>query len=205
MSKSFLHEVDAVKLVLASNNKKKLAEMREILSSAGFEVLSQAEAGCDFEAEENGTTFAENAYIKAKAAMDACSMPAIADDSGLCVEALGGEPGVYSARYSGSHDHSDAQRNEYLLSKLEGVSDRRAKFVCSIACCFPDGRVIRAEGECHGEIGFEPKGENGFGYDPLFIMADYPGRTMAEISAEEKNAVSHRGRALNKFKEELLK
>ena len=193
-----------MKLVLASNNKKKLTELREILSSAGFEVISQAEAGCDFEAEENGTTFAENAYIKAKAAMDACGLPAIADDSGLCVEALGGEPGVYSARYSGSHEHTDEQRNDYLLAKLGTQKDRRAKFVSSIACCFPDGRVIRAEGECTGTIGFEPKGENGFGYDPLFITDDYPGRTMAELTPEEKNAVSHRGRALKLFKKEIM-
>jgi len=138
--------------VLASNNAHKLTELRKILGDLGFRVISQSEAGCDFTAEETGETFAENAYIKAKAAFDACSLPCIADDSGLAVEALFGAPGVRSARYGGDYCHTDAERCAWLLSNMDGVAHRRAKFVSSICCVMPDGAVIRAEGECQGSL-----------------------------------------------------
>ena len=160
-----------MKMILASNNAHKMSEMRAILADLGVELMSQREAGCDFEVEETGTTFEENAYLKAIAVTRATGMPAIADDSGLEVDYLNGEPGVYSARYSGSHEHTDAQRNEYLLKKLEGVplQDRTARFVSSICCTFPNGDVLRARGTMEGKILFAPEGENGFGYDPLFL------------------------------------
>ena len=192
-----------MRLILASNNKKKLKELREILSGFGIEVLSQSEAGIDLEVEEIGTTFAENAFLKADGACKVSGEPCIADDSGLVVEALGGQPGVYSARYGGE-GLNDTQRYELLLKNLENEEHRDAKFVSSIACVFPDGSVIRAEGECHGVITREPHGEGGFGYDPVFYMESL-GKTMAEVTPEEKNAVSHRGNALRKFREELLK
>ena len=192
-----------MRLILASNNKKKLKELREILSGFGIEVLSQSEAGIDLEVDETGTTFAENAFLKADGACKASGEICIADDSGLVVEALGGAPGVYSARYGGE-GLTDTERYELLLRNLENEEHRDAKFVSSIACVFPDGTVIRAEGECCGTITREPHGEGGFGYDPVFYM-DSLGKTMAEVTPEEKNAVSHRGNALRKFREELLK
>ncbi len=191
------------KLILASNNAKKLRELRAILSDMDLEILSQREAGCDFEVDETGTTFAENAYLKAKAVFDATGEAAVADDSGLMVEALGGEPGVYSARYApGGHDASDEEKYMYLLSKLEGVTDRRAKFVSSICCLLPGGAEIRTEGECPGQILTEPRGAGGFGYDPVFMPDGYGG-SMAELGQETKNMISHRARALAKFKTEL--
>lgn len=192
-----------MKLILASNNKKKLKELREILSGFGIEVLSQSEAGIDLEVEETGSTFAENAFLKADGACKVSGEACIADDSGLVVEALGGAPGVYSARYGGE-GLDDTQRYELLLKNLENEEHRDAKFVSSIACVFPDGSVIRAEGECRGVITREPRGEGGFGYDPVFYMESL-GKTMAEVTPEEKNAVSHRGNALRKFREELSK
>ena len=183
-----------MKLILASNNKKKLRELGEILSDMDVELLSQREAGCDFEVEETGTTFAENAYLKAKA---------VADDSGLMVEALNGEPGVYSARYApGGHEASDKEKYEYLLSKLVNVEHRAAKFVSSICCILPDGSIIRTEGECRGEILREPAGEGGFGYDPVFMPQGYD-RSMAELGTEVKNRISHRANALREFKKKL--
>ncbi len=184
--------------VLASHNKAKLTEMRDILGELGIRVISQAEAGVDVEPEETGTTFEENARIKAKAVMEACRLPAVADDSGLMVDALGGAPGVYSARYGGGHDRTDAQRNALLLKNLENEEQRSAKFVSVIAVAWPDGRVITARGEVHGEIAREERGCNGFGYDPLFLLPD--GRHMAELSSEEKNSISHRGNALRELK-----
>lgn len=192
-----------MKLILASNNKKKLKELREILSGFGIEVLSQSEAGIDLEVEETGSTFAENAFLKADGACKVSGEACIADDSGLVVEALGGAPGVYSARYGGE-GLDDTQRYELLLKNLENEEHRDAKFVSSIACVFPDGSVISAEGECRGVITREPRGEGGFGYDPVFYMESL-GKTMAEVTPEEKNAVSHRGNALRKFREELSK
>ena len=186
-----------MRFILASNNAKKLVELRDIMSAFGAEVISQREAGFDIEAEETGTTFAENAYIKAQAACEASGEPAIADDSGLCVDALGGEPGVYSARYGGE-DLNDVERYMLLLKNMENKEQRSARFVSSIACVFPNGDIIRAEGKCEGEIAVEPSGEGGFGYDPVFYMPEF-GKTMAEMTAEEKNAVSHRGTALREF------
>ena len=192
-----------MKLILASNNKKKLRELGEILSDMDVELLSQREAGCDFEVEETGTTFAENAYLKAKAVADATGLAAVADDSGLMVEALNGEPGVYSARYApGGHEASDKEKYEYLLSKLVNVEHRAAKFVSSICCILPDGSIIRTEGECRGEILREPAGEGGFGYDPVFMPQGYD-RSMAELGTDVKNRISHRANALREFKKKL--
>lgn len=192
-----------MKLILASNNKKKLRELGEILSDMDVELLSQREAGCDFEVEETGTTFAENAYLKAKAVADATGLAAVADDSGLMVEALNGEPGVYSARYApGGHEASDKEKYEYLLSKLVNVEHRAAKFVSSICCILPDGSIIRTEGECRGEILREPAGAGGFGYDPVFMPQGYD-RSMAELGTEVKNRISHRANALREFKKKL--
>lgn len=194
-----------MKLILASNNAKKLKELKAILADMDFQVISQREAGCCFEVEETGTTFAENAYLKAKAVFDARGELTVADDSGLMVEALDGAPGIYSARYApGGHDASDREKYEYLLKNLEGVENRRAKFVSSICCLLPDGRVIRTEGECHGKILSEPHGEGGFGYDPVFMPDGYD-ESMAVLGTEVKNRISHRARALAKFKEELKK
>jgi len=193
-----------MRLILASNNANKVREFGEILEGAGIELLSQREAGCDFEVDETGTTFEENAFLKADAVMKATGMPAVADDSGLEVDALGGEPGVHSARYTGSHDDTDLNRRLFLLSKLAGEEHRPARFVSSICCVFPNGDVLRARGTCEGVIAREMRGENGFGYDAVFIPEGY-GKTMAELSAEEKNAISHRGRALRKFADELRK
>lgn len=193
-----------MKLILASDNAHKLREFREILSGFDIQLLSKKEAGCLEEVEETGTTFAENAYIKAEAVMRATGLPAVADDSGLCVDALHGEPGVYSARYTGRHEDTDADRYRYLLQKLDGCTDRRARFVCALCCVFPNGDVIRAEGTCEGEIMDGPRGENGFGYDPIFQPLGFD-RGMGELTAEEKNAISHRGRALESFKTEWEK
>ena len=193
-----------MKLILASNNANKLKEFRSLVADLDIELLSQKEAGCDFEVEETGTTFEENAYLKAFAVTEATGISAVADDSGLCVDALGGEPGIYSARYGLGHAASDEERYRYLLQKMEGVEDRSARFVCCICCTFPDGSVIRSRGECEGEILLAPKGQNGFGYDPVFhpLCLD---KSMAELSPEEKNAISHRGKALREFIEELRK
>ncbi len=189
-----------MRYILASNNKGKLKEMKAILASLGADIISQSEAGLELEADETGKTFEENAIIKARAACEALHEPAIADDSGLAVEALGGAPGVYSARYGGCT--TDEERVNLLLKNLEGVKNRKAKFVSCIACVFPNGDAITARGECEGTITFLPRGEGGFGYDPVFELAGTE-KTMAEISPEEKNAVSHRGRALRIFEMKL--
>lgn len=194
-----------MKMILASNNLKKLKELKAILSDMGVELLSQREAGCDFEVEETGTTFAENAYIKAKAVFDATGLTTVADDSGLMVEALNGEPGVYSARYApGGHDASDKEKYMYLLSKMEGMENRRAKFVTNICCIFPNGEILRTEGECCGEILPYPHGEGGFGYDPVFKPDGFD-TSMAVLGPEVKNQISHRANALKEFKKELRK
>jgi len=190
-----------MKLVLASQNKKKIKEMDEILSALGVEVCSQAEAGVNLDVEETGTTFEENSLLKAHAVMEATGMPAIADDSGLCVDCLGGAPGVYSARYGGE-ELDDTARYKLLLENMRGQMPRTARFVSVITCCFPNGDVITARGECPGTIAFAPMGESGFGYDPVFFI---PGlkKTFAQLTAEEKNAISHRGKALEVFKTKL--
>ena len=190
-----------MKLVLASKNQKKLVEMNEILSHLGIQVCSEAEAGVDVEVEETGTTFEENSLLKARAVMEASGMPAIADDSGLCVDALNGAPGVYSARYGGE-GLDDTGRYRLLLENMRGQTPRTAKFVSVITCCFPNGDVLSARGECPGTLAYAPQGENGFGYDPIFFVPEKK-KTFAQLTAEEKNAISHRGRALQLFQEKL--
>ena len=192
-----------MKAVLASHNKKKMAEMRAILSELGVEILSQADVGVDIEPEETGTTFEENARIKAEAIMQATGLPAIADDSGLVVDALNGEPGVYSARYGGE-GLDDTGRWQLLLKNMEGKENRVCRFVSVICCAFPDGSRLMTRGECHGVVAEGPRGEGGFGYDPVFWLPE-KGKSMAELSPEEKNSISHRGNALRVFKEELEK
>ena len=193
-----------MKFVLASHNQGKLAEMQRILGQLGVEVVLQSELGLALEPEETGTTFTENARIKAEAVMRATGLPAIADDSGLCVDALGGAPGVHSARYTGNHADSDKDRYELLLRNLDGRDDRTARFVCSLCCAFPNGDILTAEGTCEGSILLSPSGENGFGYDPVFCPDGFD-RSMAELTMEEKNAISHRGKALAQFKQKWEK
>lgn len=183
--------------VLASNNSGKLEEMRKILSTLGVEVMSQSQAGFDFEVDETGTTFEENALLKARAACEATGMAAISDDSGLEVDALGGEPGVYSKRYGGG-GLTDSELCELIVKNMQGLEPRTARFVSSVACVFPNGDTILARGVCNGEILDGPRGTGGFGYDPVFGV-DGTGKSMAELSLEEKNEVSHRGNALRDF------
>ena len=189
-----------MKLVLASKNQKKLVEMRDILSHMGVEVCLQSDVGVDVDVEETGTTFEENSLLKARAVMEASGLPAIADDSGLCVDALGGAPGVYSARYGGP-GLDDVGRYRLLLENMKG-QPRGAKFVSVITCCFPNGDVLTARGECPGTIAFAPMGEGGFGYDPVFFIPSLK-KTFAQLTAEEKNAISHRGKALEAFQVKL--
>lgn len=193
-----------MKLIVASNNAHKIAELNAILSRLGMEVVSQREAGIQVEPEETGTTFEENSYIKAKAVLDASGVAAVADDSGLMVEALDGAPGVYSARFGGAACVSDRDRLNYLLQKMEGKENRAAKFVSVITLLTPDGRKLVARGECPGEILTEPHGENGFGYDPVFYLPER-GHTFAELPADVKNQISHRARALTLLAELIRK
>lgn len=192
-----------MKAVLASRNPKKLKEMQAILSSLGVEVVNEEDVGVSIEVEETGTTFEENSLLKAKAVMEATGLPAIADDSGLMVDALNGAPGVYSARYGGG-ELDDTGRNKLLLENLRGQLDRRAKFVSVVTCCFPNGDVLTAQGECAGAIAHAPMGDGNFGYDPIFLVAEKH-KTYAQMTPEEKNEISHRGRAMAQFKTELEK
>ncbi len=180
------------KLVVATGNAHKLREIAEIFPD--FEVCSQKQMGFDEDVAETGETFAENALIKARAACKALSLPVIADDSGLCVDALGGKPGIYSARYSGRHGDDQGNRR-LLLQNLENADDRAARFHCAVALVYPDGREILAEGETRGYILTQEEGEGGFGYDPIFFSDDLQ-KSFGVASAEEKNGVSHRFRAL---------
>lgn len=189
-----------MKVVLASHNQKKMVEMKAILSQMGVEVLSQAEVGVDLEPKETGTTFEENARIKAQAVMQATGLPAIADDSGLMVDALGGDPGVYSARYGGP-GLDDTGRWQLLLKNMAGESNRACKFVSVICCAFPDGGEVMARGECPGILAQGPSGDGGFGYDPIFYLPQL-GKTMAQLTPAEKNQISHRARALAGFQKE---
>ena len=183
----------------ATTNKKKLAEIQRILNALGHEAKSLAELGVCVDAEETGTTFEENALIKAKAVARATGMPSISDDSGLEVDALRGAPGVYSARYSGE-GANDERNNQKLLSELADVPDekRGARFRTVITCAFPDGGHFQVEGICEGRMLRSPEGDNGFGYDPLFYYEPF-GKTFAALSADEKNSVSHRGKAMRKL------
>lgn len=181
--------------IIATNNKGKLAEMSRILGPLGISAMSAAQAGITLDdVEETGETFAENAFIKAKAASCKTGLPAVADDSGLCVDALGGRPGVYTARYAGENA-TDDMRMDKLLFELKDVPEdkRTARFVSAVCCVFPDGRKIEAEGKCEGKIAFEKLGSGGFGYDPIFTV---DGKSFARMRDSEKDALSHRGRAL---------
>lgn len=191
--------------VLASKNQHKLQEMSAILNKYGIELKLQSEMNVDIDVEETGTTFMENAFLKAEAVMQATGLPAIADDSGLEVDALGGEPGIYSARYGGDACTNDVERYKFLLKNLQQVPEdkRTGRFVCVIAAVFPDGKRISAYGCCEGIITCEPSGAGGFGYDPVFYVPE-EGCTFSEMSAERKNEISHRANALRVFQEKLI-
>lgn len=186
-----------MRFVLATHNPGKLQEMGEILRDLGVEVVSPAALGIPVDVEETGTTFLENALLKAKAICRAANLPAIADDSGLCVDALNGAPGVYSARYGGE-GLDDRGRCMLLLNSMRGATTRAAHFSCAVACVFPNGDTLTAEGRCDGSIAYAPLGDGGFGYDPVFLLPG-TGKTFGQLSQEEKSAVSHRGKALKEF------
>ena len=190
-----------MRVILASNNKHKLDEIKKILTPLGYDVVSQSEAGCNIDVEETGTTFEENAVLKAQAVYNFTKTAVISDDSGLEVDYLNGAPGVYSHRYAGENA-TDAERCAKLLSELSGVDERErtARFVCVICFINENGEKTVIRGTCEGYIGTEPRGENGFGYDPVFMYGD---RSFAEISSDEKNSVSHRSDALRKFSETI--
>lgn len=193
-----------MKVVLASKNPHKLVEISKITEKFGFELVLQSELGVDIDVEETGLSFEENSFLKAEAVMKATGLPALADDSGIAVDALNGEPGIYSARYGFDDTLDDWGRLQLLLKNTENVPDgqRQAKFVCVITMVTPEGKTIQARGEIHGELLRAPAGENGFGYDPIFY---YPpaGMTTAQMAPEEKNKVSHRANALRVFYDKL--
>lgn len=192
------------KFLIASNNAHKVIELNRILNPLGINAVTAKEYGVDLgDVEETGTTFAENAEIKARAAFEKTGIPSIADDSGLMVDALDGRPGVYSARYAGENA-TDEDRYNKLLSEMKDVPDekRTARFVSSICCIIDNDNIIKVEGYAEGKIGYEPFGEDGFGYDPVFITSN--SKTFAQLSSEEKDSISHRGNALRKLKAELL-
>ena len=192
-----------MKIIFATGNKDKIREIRAIFGDRVEEVLTMKEAGIDIDIEENGTTFLENALIKARSVAAHCDAIVMADDSGLVIDALNGEPGVYSARYLG-RDTSYHEKNQNLIERLAGKEgeERSARFVCAIAAVMPDGREFTSEKTMEGQIGFEEKGENGFGYDPIFFLPEY-GKYSAELAPEEKNRISHRGKALRDMEEQL--
>lgn len=186
-----------MQFILATHNQNKVLEFSRMLKPLGVDILTEKLP----EVDETGTTFEENAYLKASAACRETGKPAIADDSGLCVHVLNGQPGVYSARYAGENA-TDADRINKLLGEMKNVvqKDRLAKFVCVICCVFPSGDILTSRGECEGAIAFAPQGNDGFGYDPVFLVGD---KTYAQMNAEEKDAVSHRGKALRLFQKDL--
>ena len=186
-----------MKIVVATSNQGKVREIKKIFSD--MEIVSMKEEGIDIEIEENGNTFSENALIKARAIVNLCNCPVLSDDSGLCVDALGGAPGIYSARYAGENK-TDEERYQKLLEEMKNETNRNAKFVSAVALVFPDGKEIVCEGEVLGKLDYEPKGSNGFGYDPIFI-SDELAKTFGEATDEEKNTISHRKRALMKVYE----
>ena len=190
-----------MKLIIASNNAHKLIEIKAILGDHFGEILSMREAGIEHETVEDGNTFLENAVKKAREIAQISGCCALADDSGLCVDALDGAPGIFSARFAGVHGDDEAN-NDLLLEKLKDRTDRGAHYSCAMALVYPDGRVLTAEGYLYGEIGYERRGHNGFGYDPLFVLPER-GCTTAELSPEEKNAISHRANALHALVEKL--
>lgn len=187
------------KLVLATNNAHKVQEIKRILCGTSFaEIVTMKDCGLEIDVEETGKTFKDNSLLKAKAVCEATGYPALADDSGLCVRALNGEPGVYSARYAGE-EHDDNKNIDKLLRNMENVSDREAEFVTVLTIAYPDGKVVFAEGKTKGYISEERRGSSGFGYDPIFYSIDL-GKTFGEATEDEKNAVSHRGRALRNLR-----
>jgi XTP/dITP diphosphohydrolase len=191
------------KLIFATGNENKMKEIRMILADCGYEILSMKEAGIQADIVEDGSTFEENAIIKATAISKLCGCLVLADDSGLEIDYLNKEPGIYSARYMGEDTSYDI-KNAALIERLNGVPDeqRTARFVCAIAAAFPDGRVEVKRGTIEGRIAYEPAGENGFGYDPIFYVPEF-GKTTAQLDPEEKNKVSHRGNALRLIREVL--
>ena len=193
-----------MKVVLASKNPHKLVEISQITEKFGMELVLESQLGVDIDVEETGSTFEENSFLKAEAVMKATGLPALADDSGICVDALGGEPGIYSARYGFDDSLDDFGRLQLLLKNTEQVPDgrRQAQFVCVITFVTPDGKVIQARGEGHGELLRAPAGEGGFGYDPIFYYPPF-GKSLAQVSPAEKNSVSHRANALKVFYEKL--
>lgn len=193
-----------MRVVLASQNKHKLAEIQAILSRFDMELVLQSELGLHIDVEETGASFEENSMLKARAVVEATGLPAIADDSGLCVDVLGGEPGIYSARYGAPECVTDRDRLNHLLENLRGVrsEERTARFVCVITLLRPDGSSLIARGSCEGLITFEPRGEDGFGYDPVFYVPAM-GCTFAQMGAERKNAISHRANALMRLERML--
>ena len=193
-----------MKVVLASKNPHKLVEISQITEKFGMELVLESQLGVDIDVEETGSTFEENSFLKAQAVMKATGLPALADDSGICVDALGGEPGIYSARYGFDDSLDDFGRLQLLLKNTENVPDgqRQAQFVCVITFVTPDGKIIQARGEVHGELLRAPFGEGGFGYDPIFYYPPF-GKSLAQVSPAEKNSVSHRANALKVFYEKL--
>lgn len=191
-----------MEFIIASKNRKKINEIERILSSIGVKAVTEEDLNISIpEVEENGKTFAENAYLKAKSACEASGLPAIADDSGLCVDALNGAPGIFSARYSGENANSE-KNNRLLIKNMINIPDekRTAHFTCSICVLFPNSDTVLCEENCDGKIGFEPSGENGFGYDPYFYVN---GKSFAQLSDSEKDKISHRGKALRTLKQKL--
>lgn len=193
-----------MKVVLASKNKHKLEEISKITEKFDIELVLESELGVDIDVEETGSTFEENSFLKAEAVMKATGLPALADDSGIAVDALNGEPGIYSARYGFDESLDDRGRLNLLLKNTENIPDdkRQAKFVCVITLVTPQGQTIQARGEVHGMLLRAPAGENGFGYDPIFYYPPF-GKSLAQVSPEEKNRVSHRANALKVFYEKL--
>ena len=193
-----------MKVVLASKNPHKLVEISQITEKFGMELVLESQLGVDIDVEETGSTFEENSFLKAEAVMKATGLPALADDSGICVDALGGEPGIYSARYGFDDSLDDFGRLQLLLRNTENVPDgqRQAQFVCVITLVTPQGQIIQARGEVHGELLRAPAGEGGFGYDPIFYYPPF-GKSLAQVSPAEKNSVSHRANALKVFYEKL--
>lgn len=191
------------KLIFATGNENKMKEIRMILADCGYEILSMKEAGIDIDIVEDGSTFEENAIIKATAICREANCVVLADDSGLEVDAMDKAPGIYSARWEGE-DTPYSIKNQKIIDNLKGLEgeERSARFVCAIAAAFPDGRVITKRGTIEGQIAHEPAGENGFGYDPIFYVPKF-GKTTAELSPEEKNEISHRGKALRMIREVL--
>lgn len=190
-----------MKILIATNNKHKIKEIKEIFADTGYEIVCPEDINLKVDVLENGTTFAENSYKKANAFCRATGIVSIADDSGLQVRCLDNAPGVYSARYGGE-GLDDAGRTELLLQNMQGKTDRYAEFVCAISVVFPNGRLIKAQGKCEGEIALSPSTRVGFGYDPVFIPKGYD-KTFAELSSDVKNSVSHRGNALKQLKQKL--